>query len=281
MRKILVPMDFSDNAFNALKYACHVFKYEKSEIFIMHAYADEVYQQDKLTKRSLLEQVKEETFRKSEENLDKVFKQIKHEYPNPHHKYKLVSAFGSLIDEVNDLVNRENMDIVVMATRGETNDRRLTFGSNTLQVLKYISCPVLAIPEGYAYHPPKEVLFPTNYLVPYKRRELKLLCEISGSFRSTIHMLYIDPIKKLSFRQEDNQQFLRESLPKAKLVFETTQEKDKSIAITKYILHNNIDMLVLVNSRHSFIEDMLVQSTLDKIGLHIKIPFLVMQNLYR
>ena len=94
-------------------------------------------------------------------------------------------------------------------------------------------------------------------------------------------MLYIDPIKKLSFRQEDNQQFLRESLPKAKLVFETTQEKDKSIAITKYILHNNIDMLVLVNSRHSFIEDMLVQSTLDKIGLHIKIPFLVMQNLYR
>ena len=281
MRKILVPMDFSDNAFNALKYACHVFKYEKSEIFIMHAYADEVYQQDKLTKRSLLEQVKEESFRKSEENLDKVFKQIKHEYPNPHHKYKLVSAFGSLIDEVNDLVNRENMDIVVMATRGETNDRRLTFGSNTLQVLKYISCPVLAIPEGYAYHPPKEVLFPTNYLVPYKRRELKLLCEISGSFRSTIHMLYIDPIKKLSFRQEDNQQFLRESLPKAKLVFETTQEKDKSIAITKYILHNNIDMLVLVNSRHSFIEDMLVQSTLDKIGLHIKIPFLVMQNLYR
>mgnify|MGYP003624902836 FL=1 len=281
MRKILVPMDFSDNAFNALKYACHVFKYEKSEIFIMHAYADEVYQQDKLTKRSLLEQVKEESFRKSEENLDKVFKQIKHEYPNPHHKYKLVSAFGSLIDEVNDLVNRENMDIVVMATRGETNDRRLTFGSNTLQVLKYISCPVLAIPEGYAYHPPKEVLFPTNYLVPYKRRELKLLCEISGSFRSTIHMLYIDPIKKLSFRQEDNQQFLKESLPKAKLVFETTQEKDKSIAITKYILHNNIDMLVLVNSRHSFIEDMLVQSTLDKIGLHIKIPFLVMQNLYR
>ena len=49
MRKILVPTDFSDNAFNALKYACQVFKYEKCEIFIMHAYADEVYQQDKLT----------------------------------------------------------------------------------------------------------------------------------------------------------------------------------------------------------------------------------------
>ena len=281
MRKILVPTDFSDNAFNALKYACHVFKYEKSEIFIMHAYADEVYQQDRLTKRSLLDELKEKTQRKSEEKLNEVLERIRHEYPNPHHKYKTISAFGSLIDEVNDLVNLENLDIVVMATRGATNDRSLIFGSNTLQVLKYISCPVLAIPEGYTYHAPKELLFPTNYLVPYKRRELKLLCEMSGSFRSTIHMLYIDPIKKLTLRQEDNQQFLKECLPKARLVFETTEEKDKTIAITKYIVHKNIDMLVLVNTRHSFVEDMLTKSTLDKIGLHIKIPFLVMQNLFR
>ena len=281
MRNILVPTDFSDNAFNALKYACQVFKYEKCEIFIMHAYADEVYQQDKLTKRSQLDLVKEKVSQNSELELKKVLEEIKHHYPNPHHNYRMVSAFGSLIDEVDDLVNQENMDIVVMATRGETNDRSLTFGSNTLQVLKYISCPVLAIPEGYEYHAPKEVLFPTNYLVPYKRRELKLICDMSGSFRSTIHMLYIDPIKKLSLRQEDNQQFLRDGLPKAKLRFETTQEKDKMIAITKYIVHKDIDMLVLVNSRHSFLEDMLSQSTIDKIGLHIKIPFLVMQNLFR
>ncbi|NND80667.1 MAG: universal stress protein [Maribacter sp.] len=281
MRKILVPTDFSDNAFNALKYACQVFKYEKSEIFIMHAYADEVYQQDKLTRRSQLDLVKEKISQSSEIQLKKILEEIKHHYPNPQHNYKIVSSFGSLIDEVDDLVNQENMDIVVMSTRGETNDRSLTFGSNTLQVLKYISCPVLAVPEGSKYQAPKEVLFPTNYLVPYKRRELKLICDMSGSFRSTLHMLYINPIKKLSLRQEDNQQFLKDCLPKAKLRFETTQENDKTIAITKYIVHNDIDMLVLVNSRHSYLEDMLSQSTIDKIGLHIKIPFLVMQNLFR
>ncbi|MBT8300625.1 MAG: universal stress protein [Maribacter sp.] len=281
MRKILVPTDFSDNAFNALKYACQVFKYEKSEIFIMHAYADEVYQQDKLTRRSQLDLVKEKISQSSEIQLKKILEEIKHHYPNPQHNYKIVSSFGSLIDEVDDLVNQENMDIVVMSTRGETNDRSITFGSNTLQVLKYISCPVLAVPEGSKYQAPKEVLFPTNYLVPYKRRELKLICDMSGSFRSTLHMLYINPIKKLSLRQEDNQQFLEDCLPKAKLRFETTQENDKTIAITKYIVHNDIDMLVLVNSRHSYLEDMLSQSTIDKIGLHIKIPFLVMQNLFR
>jgi nucleotide-binding universal stress UspA family protein len=281
MRKILVPTDFSKNAFNALEYACQVFKYEKSEIFIMHAYADEVYQNEKSSERSDLDKVKEETSRKSENGLKKVLEEVKHRFPNPQHKYKTISSFGSLIDDVNGLVNQENMDIVVMGTRGETNDRSITFGSNTLQVLKYINCPVLAIPESFKYHAPKELLFPTNYLVPYKKRELKLLCDMSGSFRSTIHMLYIDPVKKLSLRQEDNRQFLMGCLPKAKLVFDTSEEKDKTIAITKYIVHKDIDMLVLVNSRHSFLEDMLYRSTIDKIGLHVKIPFLVMQNLFR
>jgi len=281
MRKILVPTDFSENAYNALKYACSIFKYERSEIFIVHAYADEVYRRETSETRSALEELKEETLKHSEDRLRHMLLKIRTQFPNPKHLYKTVAAFGSLTDEVNDLVNRVNMDIVVMGTRGETNDRKIIFGTNTLQVLKYVNCPVLAIPEGYQFHAPKEVLFPTDYMVPYKRRELKLLCEITGSFRSNIHLLYINPVKQLSLRQEDNQQFLKGGLAKAQLRFETVSERDKTMAITKYIVHKDIDMLVLVNSRHSYLEDMLYQSTIDRIGLHIKIPFLVMQNLFR
>jgi len=281
MRKIVVPTDFSKNALNALKYACQIFKYTRCDFFILHAYADEVYQQDQEVKRSLLDELKEKTYRKSERELEKIIKEI-HEYsPNPRHKIKKISAFGTLTDEVNDLINLENADIVIMGTRGETNDRTITFGSNTIKVLKYVQCPVLAIPENYEYHPPKELLFPSDYLVPYKRRELKLLCELTGSFRSNIHMLYIDANKKLSLRQEDNMTFLKECLYKANLFFETSDEKDKTVAITKYIVHKEIDLLVMVNSRHSHLEQMLHQSTIEKIGLHIKIPFLVLQNLFR
>jgi nucleotide-binding universal stress UspA family protein len=281
MRKIIVPTDFSENAFHALKYACDIFKYERSEIFIMHTYADEVYQEGNITDRSSLERHKEQVFQTSSEELKTILFKIKEYAPNPRHVYKTIAAFGSLIDEVNDLVDEEDIDIVVMGTRGASNDRSTTFGSNTLYVMKYVQCPVMAIPEDYAYHTPKELLFPTNYLIPYKKRELKLLCELTGSFRSTIHMLYIDPLKKLSLRQEDNKDFLKEGLVKANLIFETTPEKDKIVAITKYIVHNNIDMLVMVNTRHSHMEDIFLQSTVSKLGLHIKIPFLVLQNLAR
>jgi nucleotide-binding universal stress UspA family protein len=281
MRKILVPTDFSENAFNAIKYACQVFKYEKSKFTIVHAYADEVYQQDASMQRSMRDQLKETIFNRSEDHLARLRSEILDYSPNPQHSFEFLSAFGVLIDVVNDLVNEKDIDIVVMGTRGSTNDRKITFGSNTLQVLRYVHCPVLAIPEHYEYHAPREILFPTNYMVPYNRRELKLLSEMTGSFRSNIHLLYIDPIEHLSHRQEDNKYFLEECLQKQKLRFETSKEKNKTIAITKYILHKKIDMLVIVNSRHSYMEDMLYRSTIDKIGLHVKIPFLVLQNVAR
>ncbi len=51
MRKVVVPTDFSENAFNALKYACQLFKYTRSDFYILHAYADEDYQQERILKR--------------------------------------------------------------------------------------------------------------------------------------------------------------------------------------------------------------------------------------
>ncbi len=281
MRKILIPTDFSENAFNALKYACQVFKYEKSELFVLHAYADEVYQQASEYNRSELEDLKEVTFRKSEDSLKQVLKDIKEYSPNPDHTYRTLAAFGTLTDEINDLVNKENMDIVVMGTRGKTDDRSITFGSNTLQVLKYVQCPVMAIPANYAFVVPKKILFPTNYLIPYKRRELKLLCEMADSYRATITMLYIDPVERLSHRQEDNMRFLKECLYKPKLQFEIGPQDEKARVITDHIKKHQMQMLVMVNSRHTHHEDMLYPSTIDKLGLELNIPFLVMQNLAR
>ncbi|MGF1557837.1 MAG: universal stress protein [Flavobacteriaceae bacterium] len=281
MRKVVVPTDFSENAFHALKYACQVFKYERSEFYIVHAYADEVYTEKKDIDPSVFEQKKATARTNSEMELAKVLNALKLYSPNPDHQYHTLSAFGSLTDEVNDLVTAENMDIVVMGTKGFTNDRKVSFGSNTLAVMKYVDCPVLAIPEGYVYEAPRSVLFPTDYQVPFRKRELKLLCEMTGSFRSTIHFLYIFPLKYLCERQSNNQEFLKEGLKKASLVFETSPEKNKTEAIMKYIGDHQIDMLVMVNTRQSHLEYMLYQSTLDQIGLHIKIPFLVLQNLAR
>ncbi|MCB0745323.1 MAG: universal stress protein [Ignavibacteriae bacterium] len=283
MRKILVPTDFSNNAMNALKYALELFKYDIGEFFIMHAYQDEIYLEEALQSLSNLAQATRIVASRSQLQLEELLKQVHDISPNPKHTYKITSVNSTLIDAMDIIIEDENIDIVVMGTRGETNDRKLTFGSHTLQALKYVRCPVLAIPEGYKHIQPRHVLFPTNYLIPYKRRELKLLCEMVHPYRANIDIVHISKSKskKLSLRQEDNQTFLKEELCKNRLNFKRVYAKSIVDTVYTYVKENNIDLLVMVNNKHTLIENIIFQSTIDKISLHIDIPFLALQNLRR
>ena len=281
MRKILIPTDFSANAMNAIKYALELFKYEKSEFYIMHAYQDDIYADKDLLSRNVLDEVTQIISNDSKERLENVLKQINEVSPNPRHTYNILSSNNMLVDEADAIVDEKEIDIIVMGTRGKTNDRKLTFGSHTLQVLKYVQCPVLAIPENYLYTQPKHILFPTNYMIPYKRRELKLLCEMAIPYRAKIDMLYITKSNKLSIRQENNRDFIKDALCKNQIHFKIVNNKNITNAIFTYIKENTIDMLVMVNTRHSFLEHILFESTIDEMSLHLDIPFLAMQNIKR
>ncbi|HER41275.1 MAG TPA: universal stress protein, partial [Salinimicrobium catena] len=239
------------------------------------------YNTEGLLTQDFLDEFKETTRKNSEEELEKIKARITELFPNPRHKFQTIASFGMLIDEVNDLVDRENADIIVTSTRGKTNDRKMTFGSNTLQIIKYVQCPVLSIPENFEYRDPKKILFPTNYMLPYQKRELKLAGDLARAFCSEVHMLYISNFPLDSFRQKDNQLAIKEQFYDVKQDFHQVEEQEKTGAILKAIEDLKIDLLILVNSRHSYLENVLYQSTLDKIGLHPKIPFLVLQNFHR
>lgn len=281
MRKILVPTDFSANAVNALEYAISLFKYEISEFFIMHAYQDEIYAEDLNVTKETLPEVTNMVSNNSKKKLESILKHVKQFSPNPKHTYHTISSNNILVDEADTIVDKENIDIIVMGTRGFTNDTKIAFGSHTLQVLKYVQSPVLAIPENYKYKKPKHILFPTNYLIPYKRRELKLLCEMACPYRAIIDMLYISSSGVLSMRQKDNQNFIKSELHKNELNFMTADSKDIPITINNYVEDKNIDLLVMVNNRHTVLEEIIIQSTIDKMSLFLNIPFLVLQNIKR
>jgi nucleotide-binding universal stress UspA family protein len=254
-------------------------KFERANFYFLQAYADEVYGSFKKNGGESVEEQKTAIRKNVDESLKKLVEELTKKYHNPKHSFETVSAFESLVDAANDFANQINVDLIIMGTQGQTANKKITFGSHTVQVFKYVQCPVLAIPENYEFQHPKKIVFPTDYMLPYKRRELKLLNTLAADFKSEVHCLYISDFEDLSRRQLDNKRFLQESLPDACLYFERTPVKNKGEAIAEYISENDIDLLVMVNARHSFLEDMLYQSTVDEIGLHPKVPFLVMQNL--
>lgn len=281
MKKILIPTDFSETSMNAIKYAMALFKYDRCDITIMNAFADAVYEKTSQMNRDDFEEFKISHQNKVDKLLEKSIVEMREISPNPRHKYDFIACFGNLVDETNEIVEKENIDVVVMGTKGKTNNKNITFGSNTLQVIKYVKCPVLAVPVSYKNDYPQNILFPTDYMLPYKRRELKLLSTITLGFAATIHCLHISEFEKLSHRQLDNKSFLDYGLANNKVSFMQVPGKDITETVNKTVKEQKIDMLVMINQRHSYLENILYKSTIEKIGLEIKIPFLVLQNLHR
>ncbi|MBA6152339.1 universal stress protein [Gelidibacter maritimus] len=278
MISILFPTDFSKNSMNAINYALEFFKYEKVEFYFMHAYQKDVYEHKDLVSRDNFDEVLERVKTESEASLKELLKTVKELAPNPRYTYHSISAFGSLVEEANTIADTKNIDLIVMGTKGKSDDRKIVFGSQTFQVLKYVQCPVLAIPKNYTNTQPNRILFPTDYLIPYKRRELKLLCDLASPYRSIIDVLYVSKVEKLSLRQEDNQAFMKGTICKTEINFITENSRQVAETIQGYIKKHDVDMLVMVNTQHSFLENMLFPSTIDKVSLDLKIPLLAMQN---
>lgn len=281
MKKVIIPTDFSETATNAIFYALELLKYDKCEIIIVHAFADEVYENSIDMSREYFEKYRDKVQVNVDRRLQQVIAEMLERSPNPRHTYNRVSSFGNIVDVVNDFVEKENADLVIMGTKGNTNNDSVLFGSNAIKVIKYVKCPVLAVPVTYRDMHPKNILFPTDYMIPFKRRELKLVSNIAKNYVSKVHFLYVSTLKQLSHRQKDNSTFLKGCFTDNKVDFLQLPKTDVTDTINKTIASKNIDLLVMVNQRHSYLENILFNSTIEDIGLKIEIPFLVLQNLSR
>ena len=101
------------------------------------------------------------------------------------------------------------------------------------------------------------------------------------SASTQIHLLHVSKFPNLSKRKKDNKQLLKDSFSENIVSSHVDSSPDITSAINAFVKENKIDMLVMVNTRHSYLENVLYESTIEKIGLHIDIPFLVLQNLSR
>jgi nucleotide-binding universal stress UspA family protein len=281
MKKILIPIDFSENAINAVDYALTLFKDELCKFYILHAYQEDIYLNKAPITKEVLKEVIRTAGKDSQLQLKKTLKLIKKLSPNSKHVFKILSANNILVDEADKVVDEKDIDLIIMGTLGDTNNKERTFGSHTLQVLKYVKCPVLVVPENYSYNEPNHILFATDYTIPYQQRELDLLNKIAYDNSAIIDVLYISEDNYLSPWQETNKSFIKENLRKKKVRFKITKDKNITNEIHSYIKDHETDILVMINRRHSFLENILFQDNVDKISLSLSIPLLALQNMRR
>jgi nucleotide-binding universal stress UspA family protein len=164
MKKILVPVDFSSNSRNALNVAAQIAQKTNAQLELLHVNLAAIYsapfseyasaggfvredgQYDE-TATSELEKVKLELL--SRPGFDKLNISIRVDD-------------GYLHSSIRNVVTEDDVDLVVMGTKGASGVSEFLVGSNTEKVIRTAPCPVLAVPEQVETFDPKMVLMPST-----------------------------------------------------------------------------------------------------------------------
>lgn len=147
IKKILCPVDFSEPSYEALKVAEEISTHFSSELSVMHVvreissslYGPEFSDFD-------VDSYQEELEESAKRKLGDV---VKERLPKGL-SVNQITLIGTAADQIVELSDNENIDLIVIATHGQTGWRHFVFGSVTEKVVRLAKCPVLTI------HAPKE-----------------------------------------------------------------------------------------------------------------------------
>lgn len=275
MKNILLPTDFSENSWNAIKYALQLFKNETCRLYLLNTYTPVIYNVEYVlvepAQFGLYDIVRENALK----NLEDFKAKIKKEYNNPKHRIETIAAFNTLISEIRDIVKDKNIDYIVMGTKGATGAKEVLFGSNTVHVFKSIKCPILAVPSDFTFESPHEVLFPTDYEINYESHHLKPIIDVISLHTTRLNILHVSYGYDLSEQQQANKKILENYFKEIAHLFHDVSNQSVQEGITNFQLKTRINLLVMINNKHSFFENLFFKSTINEIGFHLNIPFLV------
>ncbi|WP_298238409.1 universal stress protein [uncultured Algibacter sp.] len=275
MKNILLPTDFSENSWNAIKFALQLFKNEICKFYLLHTYTPVIYDAEYVlgnpAQFGLGDTVRENAL----EQLDNFKTRIATKFKNPKHTIETMVAFNMLIPEIKEVVEKKAIDYVVMGTKGATGAIEVLFGSNTVHVFKNAKCPVIAIPDGFVFEAPHEVLFPTDYEINYKGRHINPIINIISLFNARVNILNATYGYDLSEIQKVNKKVLETYFKKEAHLFHSISNQNVFDAITNFQLKTRVNLLVMINNKHSFFENLFFKNTINQIGFHLNIPFMV------
>jgi nucleotide-binding universal stress UspA family protein len=279
-KRILIPTDFSRNAWNAIKYAMELYKREYVEFFILHTYYLSGYSKENLLSPEPTEEALKKVQEASEKDMEKLKVQMGFYEENDNHTFQYMSEFGSFFDVMKKTVEKQDIELVIMGTQGETDNKTVILGSNAVNAMEKIrNCPVLAIPSNVLFKDPNEIVFPTSFRTHYKEKELATMVEISRCTNSPIRILHIQKGKNLSKSQLENKALLEKILEPAAYTHHTLYNVDLRDGVSCFVQSRQSEMIAIVNKKHNFFGSVFSNPMVKELGKHTNVPLLAMHDL--
>jgi nucleotide-binding universal stress UspA family protein len=141
IKKILVPIDFSDYSKSSLRYAVNFIKHFHARVILVYVVEPVIYPPDFSMGQIAIPSVGVDMDKRAQEELEKL---AKDEIPSDT-DVKLIIKTGKPFVEIIETAVEEDADMIIIATHGHTGVEHILFGSTAEKVVRKAPCPVLTL----------------------------------------------------------------------------------------------------------------------------------------
>lgn len=270
-RNILLPTDFSDNAWSAAVYALHLYKEIECKFYFLHSIKMNASTMSNFSNK-LLKVMSENALKE----LNDLKSMAENANANANHEFEIILSTNDLQNAIETSIHNYGIDLIVMGTKGVTGAKGFLFGSDTVHIIKKIkSCPILIVPDEFDFVKPMQIAFPTDFKRFYGE-EIPPIKRLAELYNSKIRIVHINEEDKLNQIQEYNLEMLKTYLKKYAHSFHWMPDyAKKTQEINDFIEELGINILVMINYKHSLIENIVKEPVIKKIGFKPIIPVLI------
>jgi nucleotide-binding universal stress UspA family protein len=287
IKKILVPIDYSECSNYACKYAIKIACKLGAEIKLFHSYYSPAFDLIELagavqTQSQLRDEVTINLEESEKATIESLLVSLK-EYitssglPSIHFSYDI--APGVPEDEIIQFSESYNPDLVVMGTKGKGTGVGSIMGSVTAAVINRITYPVLAIPEKYTFigeENIKNVLYVTDF-DESDFLTLKSLINLTDQLDLEIHCVHIgdDPDSWDKVKMEGLMGYFSKAYGKTQVSYSFISQKSLLVDLDQLIRDKSINILSLTAHRQRIVDKLFKPNITKKLFYHTDIPLLV------
>lgn len=139
LRRIVVPMDFSEVSAQALPYAAAFAKEFDAEIVLLHVWEPRYLAQN-------IDAMPLQMNDPEEEDLtEKYLKHLRHEALDEDLRVRTLMRNGVPFQQITRLARSLDADLIILTTRGHTGLKQVLLGSTAERVVRHADCPVLVV----------------------------------------------------------------------------------------------------------------------------------------
>lgn len=268
-KKILILSDFSEVSHALLQYGLALAQHLEAQVWVQHTYyippniAGEVF-------------IPAEALEDYEKTIYQEFEFLKEELPALkalHVQFRV--NFGDLVPEMNKLIDKEQIDLVVIGNQGGGFVTNI-LGSNTIKVIQHAHCPVLSVPEDIAFQPYRRMAMAVD-LKETQPLVIQRVADFAQAFRSRMDIVHVSeaPVA-IDVRQLTHR--LDKALENVSHQFFHIHTSEIDKALERHVEGNSSDLLVLLPRAHSFFDSMFQKSISRQLAFQKKVPLLTIHE---